>query len=76
MKIENVFEMQGRILAYCTGKEIKQGFSCKNIEIEGKRLTVLKTGVSMSFSGEMVALLEIQVNATEEVPLGEFIVVN
>ena len=61
----------GEIMACGLGEDITPGFTCKRIEVDGKEIEVIKTGVSASLCGKMIMLMQLNVKKTGEVPLGD-----
>ena len=75
MYIKSRLEINGIRLAYCVGDDIPSIFNCKKINIANKVYDVLKAGSSKAFCGKMNALLQLDIQDGEEIPLGEFFVI-
>ena len=74
MKINEILTTNGRKFAICSGKDIKYGFQCKKIQIQGTALKILNCYVQESATaGIMVAYLTLEDDAP--VLTGEFDVI-
>ena len=74
MMIQDVVKLKGETLAYCVGDDLPIDFDCKQIAIGDKFFNVLRVGTSVAFCGKINALMKLDVKNEEDIPRGEFIV--
>lgn len=74
MRIQDIVKLKGEMLAYCVGDDLPIDFDCKRIAIEDKVFNVLRVGTSVAFCGKINALMKLDVRNEEDIPRGEFIV--
>jgi len=60
MEIVDVFQMKGDTFLYCVGEEIKNGFSCRRISVEGKQFDIEASEVNTSISGCRSLVLKVK----------------
>lgn len=76
MRIVDVWERNKHIFAYCVGENIDIDFNCKRILLDGKEYAVTETDVMVSIAGKVSAVLALDINDVDAIPLKEFKIVN
>ena len=70
MRIDAIVPVKGRLMAVCSGKEIKPGFKCSKISANGTVFNVISCFAKETvIHGIMAAYLEFDVN--EKPPVGK-----
>lgn len=76
MKIVDVWKQGSDVFVYCTGDGITSEFSCKAISTNGKTYAVSAFDVLTSISGTVNAVLKLGASSANDIPHGNFRIVN
>lgn len=71
MKAINVLNIDGKKLLYCVGDDVPDCMGCKKIRIHECTLDIIKTSYYTSLTGDRAALLQIQAEPDQRIPLGD-----
>lgn len=75
MRIQDVVRVNGEVLAYCVGEDLPIDLNCKRISVGGRVFNVLKVGTAVAFCGKKNALMALELKNGEDIPRGEFKVI-
>ena len=60
MEIVDIFQMNGKTFLYCVGEEVKHGFSCRKITMDGKGYDIDEFEVNTSIWGSRSLVLKVR----------------
>jgi len=60
VEIVDIFQMDGSTFLYCVGEEIKHGFLCRKITVDGKRYDIEAFEVNTSIRGIKSLVLKVR----------------